>query len=322
MAQNTGLYVILSLFLIVLVSGIGTFVYYAQQTAAPSSPQAVENQEKQVADLKSGKIASIELYVEDKEAVDKSTKVQRAVYAIDESGNKVFDGDSSSTSARVTGNSNVGRTLDVWAFNNSGTKSYGEKFSFKVEEQSVQKEIPTHTALGGIPLMELYDKNSLTGKNISLGASQTDTFQKLRIQANESAKAFYLGGVFVDTAAGTNISNIDMSGMTTKGINLAKSTAGFGSSARQEKVNFHFKLDTPVLLKQWEDIYTAPVIIEADGDGCVVETIDFYVYDVNFFRSSKEGKFIEFGSETDSSTPEDVGVTDTNHYLRTYCKSS
>lgn len=345
-SKNKTTMVLLSILVIFILAMGVYFVYYTQRqqtfvgetctvdTECNSGFECISGScEKIITSTLKGKAATESVFAYDKAADTPSTSklnaplylIESPVVTTDKVTGDAFaaDGTTLSTSARtaVTEGLNVGDTIIAIAANNT---YYGKWSAVKtIESQAENLDLDSYTTIGsssGDIILKDEDESTVTpgggATNLTLGASQTESFYELKIKNNNTNKAWNVGGWFIDEAAGTNISSFSGTG-TTEGsfaVGYSKSTTGLGRTDTDDVV---FTLAEPVLLLEYDYITIKKLQVQADGDGCKAtsgEVFSVYVFDKAWYRSSKENA-MKYGFETDADSPSDIGASD---YSETY----
>ena len=155
--------------------------------------------------------------------------------------------------------------------------------------------------------------NGEGGTNLTLGASETESFYYLKIKNNNTNSAWNVAGFFIDKAANSNITTFSGEGTTTENYAVSYAKDGTFGLERTDADDVMFTLATPVMLLEYDQIKFNDLQVRADGDGCAAvdsgEAFSIYVFDKAWFRSSKENAMM-YGAETDSDSPVDVGAND------------
>lgn len=265
---------------------------------------------------KVGDVSSLGVQVRDISNNNQNTKVAVAVYCQDDTGAFIIDATTSSTSAEITGRTEIGRTVTCWAFNST---YQSEPVVQKIDGESPHIvisafRVPTNAKI------QFYNDQYNTGyltANVTVGASGTGTLQKMRFTNNNTDTIYPLGGFYLDVAEATNITVIDMaggvilSGMDKTSSLLVDSSVSTGVSARKTKWEYVFEIDDDasesgnqaLLLEENDYLETGSISVTGDGDGCVTagEDIAPYAFVRGYYRSATDG--VKYGIETDSQTP-------------------
>jgi len=333
MAKTSNVIVGLIAFLVItvlLVGGLGVYYMAKQQTAlerreAEVVPPALVGKSvtlsavayDQAADSPSSTQAVAPLYVilEPTEVTD--TKVKGNGFAA--------DGTSLSSSARtdVTSGLKVGNKIIAIAVNktvSAGTGYYGVWSDVKeLDGQQVLLDLDVYkvAASGGQITLRDKDENTIDigggDVNLTLGASETEQFDYLRIENNNTNAAWNVVGFFIDKASGTNLTGFSIGASSkTEGtyeIGLAETDKGLERTDADDEV---FEFAEPIMLLEYDYIKVTDLQVKADGDGCASttgEAFTIYIVDGTWFKSSKENAMI-FDWEDDSDSPSDVGASD------------
>lgn len=198
----------------------------------------------------------------------------------------------------------------VLAFNNT-YGSWNGPIEISVTDESPTAEVKIYTISRDMKIV-LYDKddNSLNigSANLSLSGGQTDTFKKLRVEANSSNAGFNWCGVYIDLAANTNVSTAafaDSSAVSFENNGLS----GTLPLSRTTNDDFNWKLSTPVMVVEWKYYDTGSLSIEATGNDVLTEAYTLYAVDCAYFYSAQDSEVL-IGPEDDQTAPTDVGARD------------
>lgn len=333
----TGVWVILSIVLIVAVGGFGFMAYQSQkQTALEEQRQKAElAKPTETASIESnvGKVAVLKASATDKENNNPNTQVavparfwkanKDGIWETFASGGaqykkytgsfKEWIGSSatvalSSTTTTSISPVNVGDIVCGSAFNGTGTSVsfIGETSCVELATEAESLKLPTHTGCTATQLQGvIYSTGSTTGQNISVGVNGDNSFDKVYLRVNSTDCAYNLGGFYVDTTSGTNVDDINL-GSETKP--LTKSNKAI--KRIKEKDDYVFELDAPLLMHENEKFYTGSLSVSADGDGCSpAERLNVSAYDSAQYLPIA-GLALASGAEDDQSSPADVGSPD------------
>lgn len=300
---------------------IGLLAYYVFFVGAEPSTQRVVQQSAQ--DLaqatKSGDVASVGVYVRDISGNNINQKIAIPIYCQDDSGNFIIDATTSSTTAETTGKSTIGKTVTCWAFDS--THQTLTPVGIVIDEEAEHVVIDAYN-VSVTGKLQFYDDTYTTGSNgvinITMGASVTDTFQKMRYTNNNTDRNIPLGGFYFDIIELSNVSTMDvsgsavLSGMDHSSTNIVKSTLSTGVSARNTLWNFVFEIDDdagasgnqPLLMEENDYLESGSVSLTADGDGCsgTSDKISSYAFTKGYYRSNTENSVKE-GHESDATVP-------------------
>ena len=286
------------------------------------TPQATVQQTTQTAQqvaqaTKTGDVSSLGVYVRDISNNNINTKVAVPVYCQDDAGSFIIDGTSSSTTAEITGKTEIGRTVTCWAFNST---YQSEPVTVKIDGESPHIVIDSYKVPTSAKL-QFYDDTYTTGTggaiNMSAGADATDTFQKMKFTNNNSDTMLPLGGFYFDIIESSNVSALDisgsasLSGMDKATTQIVESDLSTKVSARKTLWDFVFEIDDDssqsgnqaLLMEENDYLETGSVSVTADGDGCSgsADLISSYAFTKGYYRSNKEDS-VKYGHETDATT--------------------
>lgn len=286
--------------------------------------------------VSSGDISQLKIYVYDRANNDQSTKVAMQVYCLDQKGNMVIDGDTSSTTTALTGTANKGDKLTCYAFNATYMAKEGK--SIDVTEDSTPISLDTYKAFGaGQAKIQFYTNTYATGTagviNVTIDSANTQaTLKSMRFEVNGSQMYYPLGGFYFDTVVTSNVSTIDLGGSAVltgadhASTQLVSSNLASKVSARKEKWNIVYEVDDksseagnqPVWLKSGNVLETGTVTITDNGNTCnqASDLISSYAFAKGFFKSALTNGGIKFGHETDAVTPSAIlsDITGDNFY--------
>jgi hypothetical protein len=325
------------LILALLVVAVGVVVYMTS-----TSQQAIQKQAEIVTNATtSGDYAQISVKVHDISALNENTQIAVPVYCVDDLGNVIIDGTSSSTSADIKGSTARNRVISCYAFNSTvqtstaNTKGY---WDVAINQDSVPIVIDAYT-VATVSLVKFYNKDGTVSGTDGLvnvtgvGADKKVTLQKLYIENNQSYKWLPLAGVYVDKIANSNVTKVDFSGSASKG-SFTDSSWGTRVSARSEIWNFVMSANggantlgtlnnagiMPIMLEDGDSLTTGTVSVTGDGEGCnpagTAESLTSYIFTSGFFRSQKTGaKPVQFGYETDASSSAVITADITGGYV-------
>jgi len=331
MARSTKSRLTLAVIFGILILGLlawGIYSFNVQQSALRE--QQEQQQQEQPADLLAGKAATLSVYAYDQAAdTPATTKAIVPFYLVESptvssreiTGAVNVDGDALSSTARTSFTEGlvVGDVVVGLAAN--GTY-YGKPSASKtIDGQSVPLDVNVYAIAtsGGDVIIKDKDETTLTVSatgtaNLTLGASQEEPLHYMRIENNNTNLAWNVFGFFIDKPAGTNITAFTGSGVTTGHAAVGYSKGG-NDLVRVETDDEIFYFNEPIMLLEYDYIQLNDLAVKADGDGCAADdTFTIYVFDANWFRSSKKVALM-LGAETDADSPADVGAGD---YSETY----
>lgn len=254
---------------------------------------------------------------------------------------KFIDATASSATAEITGKTVIGEKIKCWAFNS--TFQTLEPVEVDVTGESVHIVIDGFTSLGaGYGNIKFFDDSfASAGVNISVSASSTSTFQKMRFTNNGTDTSYNLGGFYFDTIESSNVSLIDITGgATVSGVsgktstNIVDSDLATDVSGRRTSWDFVFEVDDdsgkagnqPIYLEENDYIETGSVSVTADSSGCQAgagDPVTTYGFAKGWYRSAKSGEGVKFGHESDAQSPSAIvtdiaGTTDNGIF---YCQA-
>lgn len=261
-----------------------------------------------------GKAATLSVNARDKAADDVTTRATVPVYIKDPQGVWIETGGTSTsttTSQAFTAGISVSNTpYQVLAFNASFQSSDGPK-DFAISDEAKVADVSVYRVANQLELI-LFDKDNIAtlagNSNLSLGAGETSNFNKLRIRVNQTNVGYNLYGFFWDMNANTNISSISM-----KNGEISIEPVNSLPLARTQLDDLSFKLTTPLLMYEFDDVETGNIVVQADGDNPpgvdAAESFRLYAVDAAYYYSAK-GEGVKFGPESDATSPADVGSLD------------
>lgn len=292
-----------------------------KQTTTQEKTTNTETTKEIVKETKSGGVASIGVYVRDVGQKNTNTKVAVPVYCQDDAGIMVIDGDTSSTTAEITGKTSLNKQITCWAFNS--TYQTKKPTVVTVDEEFKHVVIDTFNVPTSASIT-FYTDTLATGTggaiNVTgVGADLTGTLNKMRIKNNNTAKILPLQGVYFNIVTGSNISKIDVSGGATISggdhsstmLNDVTGKIATSVSTRKDNWDYVFEFDDDaqasgnqaLLLEEGDYVETGNVKVTGDGDGCssAGELVSSYGFTSGFYRLTK-GTGVASGYETDASS--------------------
>ena len=311
--RGVGMNAFLWVFVFAVVALIGVVLWTTQSDQAIQQEVAVT--EQTISSIKEGDTASLRINAYDKTNNNAGTLLATPVYCT-KNGGLVADGTSLSTTARTTVSVNTGDTVQCITFNGTGVRGgfYGLDWkSTAIPTEIVDLDLDAYKVADSVQI-KLYSTSGIVVNegtaintvNITLGVSQTDTLNSLRLKTNESDRAFNFKGFYFDTVVGTNVSNIEVG---SGGNGLQKGNYIIDYS--KDQADFILDVATPILLEEFDEVDFGSIKFTADGDGCpdnvLGDLIYIYPYDSAPFRSQKE-QTIKFGYQNDADSPTDVGA--------------
>lgn len=271
---------------------------------------------------KVGDVASIGVFVRNVAHTNINTKVGVQIYCQDDSGTFVIDGTVSSTSAETTGKTTIGKTVTCWAFNS--TYQTLEPTITKIDEEAKHIVIDSYKVnVETTAEIDYYDDTFTVAdggiSNLSVGASSSDSFYKLRLKNGQTSQFLPVGGFYLDVNESTNITNIDMSGaVALRGMDhataqLVKSSLVTGESTRRARWDYVFEFDDDageagnqaLILEDGDYVETSAIVVESSV-GCTATSHDgtsfrTYVFTKGYFRETLNTG-VSYGHETDAAS--------------------
>ena len=270
---------------------------------------------------KSGNIATIGVYVRNLANNDINTKIAVATYCVDDLGTMIIDSTASSTSAEITGKTSVGRTVTCYAFNTTVQTKTPTAIPITQEYTHIVVDAYLMSETGKILLYDDSLKTSTGNGTVNVtgvGASQTGTLQKLRVQNNNTDRMYPLGGIYFPTVSGTNISSIiadgsaTLSGMSQTTTQIVESTLSTKVGTRTDNWENVFEVDSDsskagnqfLLMEENDYLETGIVSVSGDGDGCsgYADTITAKTFIKGYSRSTKAETILADVAETDADS--------------------
>lgn len=331
-----GIQIAVWLLVVVVIGGtIGTLYYQNKQTVLQEKRDVEKEAEEKGTELPTAKKNEITVLkasaYDEEDNNDAQIAVDGYFWTVDADTGKFlgFIGGSSANSLPSTGTLSIspvvtGQKVHGIAFNNTGGVGgrigyYGEvETKTKLGHETIISEgeemlLKSHRICRNDQMEGLITySGSDTNKNISLGASTSDSFEKTRLRINGTDCAYRLGAILVDTIAGSNIENVDLTEDTT-----ALSETPISIKRIKEKDDYVFELDTPKLLIEGQKYYTGTLFVKADGDGCSsAEAVNVSAVDYASYKSAKlkdgNGDLLGIleGYEDNADSPADVGGDD------------
>jgi hypothetical protein len=320
--------VITSLLVILVIAIVGLGVYFVwsnqQQTAQG------EKIAQTTSTTPTGKPATVSINAYDKAS---TTQAQTAalLYVIKNptvtadgiTGTFVADGSVLSATARtdISSGLNTGDTYLAIASNNTYF-SDGDTTTNTINSQSSTDDVYVYKAANSFAwtINKVAGGSNLnnvgTDKNLSLGASETASMNKIEITINQSGTAANIAGLYFDKALNTNISVIDVSDGYTGSPAITKANIAFASNTNADVV---FTFDKPVLIKSYGKVTLSDAIkLTANGNGCGTgETLTVYAFDKIWIKSSVNPAKMIYAYESDSTTsPLDIGITNPSQSIK------
>ena len=299
--------------------GVGAFLY---NQSTPSTQSIVQGATA-VADLqKAGKVASVGVFVRDLANDDVNSKIAVATYCMDDNGQFIIDGTTSSTTAEITGKTTVGSTITCYAFNS--TVQTMKPSTIRVDGEVAHVVIDAYSvSVGGT--VDFYDDTFTVADNgvanLSITSEGSDTYQKFKFTTTDSDEFYPLGGFYLNTVEDTNVSVIDFTGSATVGGVSGKSSTSIVDSALSTRVSarksnwdFVFEIDdsdavpgnsgnNPIILDENDFIESGVINVESDNSGGCAndELVSFNSFTKGYYRQS-QGTGIGYGHENDATS--------------------
>ena len=327
---------------VILVTMVGMMYWLINSTKSVTSevlqPRTTQETIQQISEATGqGKAATFKVFAVDEEA-ENSNKLATTAYCwVKGKEGTLLDGGSvslSSTTATSVGGVVVGDTIECIAYNETATEEgyYGLLKSLSIVDENEQLELPVRRHTESL-LMEIWDNgDALTlQNNITVGASATQSLDKIKVELNTTNVALHLGAFAMDVPVGTNITDITMASTASvnrngePAVDLGSTVTITESSATptrlREQSNFYFRVTSNkedyFVLEEYDFIETGAISISSDGDGCggidgnadtiVIIALDWAPYQ-SVQTATKDQ--ILFGVENNEATPVDIGADD------------
>jgi len=259
-------------------------------------------------------------------------------------------GQSTLTTAEVTENVQTCSSAKVIAFQPTDTFVYygipvdlniGAGQNPKVQ-LAVLRANSNGSRFGEQPKVDFYYQNAIkvpgyggqvvgqaVSANISLGISQSDSFDKLEISQNTTNKALQIGAFVFDQASTGGIDTISLgtgsidrqsraSARSSLLPSIAKTTYSINSGAnkytykrlsRTSKADFIIELAEPVMLMEYDKLITGSMKVKATSAGCATgEQVNMTIVDVSHFITANNQ--LGLGVEKDDASSSEVGTQD------------
>jgi len=295
------LHPLIALMAVAVVLGIGFIGYQATQTAVEPTvtTPAVTATGAVASDV--GDAATVKFRAYDQQANNKGQVAATLYVRQAEDGALLNDGTAMSASDSTNSGTTIGKTLEAVAFSST---YYGELASIPVVEETQQESLNVHTVETTSPHITLFDDGSSMTLdagvyNLTIGADQTNTIDKIHVEVNTSNNAYNLKAIaFNVTGATDNLDNIVVGG-------LSEGTL----PTRLKDHDYYWELPDAVLLEEFDTFETGTVQFEASGTN-PNQDVNICLVDEGYYRSIASGKELLTGVEDDQSTPSDVGGSD------------
>lgn len=290
------------LLVIAAVALVGLVAYQqfgAQQTAIPPADTGAASVNSNVGSAASLRILAMDYG--DKDAAP--TQVASTAYVEQTNGqhNLIANGQSLSASARTSVASTVGVKFRAASFDST---YYGDIKEGTVEYENTNLDLVNY-AIGNVTA-DVYDfggKLASNARNLTLGAGQTDSFDKIYLQEDTANKVFRLKMICMDVPANSNISDVSINEMTEVSV---PSRLRRGSN----NYDYCFQLGSYKQLDEFADWSSGAVSFTADGSNNPgVESVSVAIIDESLFIGKDQT--IKSGVENEASPPANVGQTDT-----------
>ena len=287
----------------------GAYLIYSQSTVQQTVVGTQTIDGTTVSSTLLGKSATLSLNARDQSADDITTRKGVPVYILDPSGNWAESGGTSTSSSAsqdfTSGIVVSEKPYKATAFNNTYGSVNGLQ-EILVSTQGITADIPVYTISGSLEIT-LFDVDDsalikVGGANLTLGAGETQQFNKLRIKNNLSNTGYRVYSIYMDLDQNTNVSSIS--------INDAKvESEGSAPLSRVTTDDKTWKFKSSEILYEYKQVELTNIAVQSDGDGTSGESYTLNIVDGEYYFSSK-GEGVKFGAETDSTTPTDVGTGD------------
>lgn len=302
-------WVFVGLFFLVVLGGGAYLLWGGDDTT-----QQTETAGAVAAATKTGDVSSIKVYVRDLANDDVNTKLAVATYCQDNDGTFIIDGTTSSTSAEISGQSTIGKTVTCYAFDS--THQTMTPAVVKVDEEVEHVVIDAYT-VSTTATADFYDDTFTVAdngaSNITIASEGSDTYQKMKFTTTGADKFYPLGGFYVNTVESSNISLIDITGSAVVGGVAGKSSTQIVDSslttrvsARKSAFDFVFEINdgadnAPIILDENDFIETGVVNVESTNSGgcAVTELVQWSSFTKGYYREAT-GTGIGYGHETDA----------------------
>lgn len=269
---------------------------------------------------KTGDVSSIKVYVRDMANDDVNTKLAVATYCQGDDGVFIIDGTTSSTSAEISGQTTIGKTITCYAFDS--THQTLAPSVIKVDEEVEHIVIDAYT-VSTTATVDFYDDTFTVAdngiSNITIASEGSDTYQKLKF-TNTGSDAWYpLGGFYVNTVESSNVSLVDITGSAVVGGVADKSSTQIVDSllttrvsARKSAFDYVFEINDgnpsvgnngnqPIILDENDFIETGVVNVESTNSGgcATAESVTWASFTKGYYREATNTG-IGYGHETDA----------------------
>lgn len=312
-----------------MVVAVGSLSYFGwqitqQSIAGTDVVQVQETAQATAAGLKVGDAATLKTRAYDRESAANS-QVAATLYVEEWNGQGggvgdfqlIEDATAMSASAATSTATSVGAHLKVCSFDST---YYGNCDEVLVDKETKPISIDSfaHVGSGSTAVkLTLYDSGSaLTVNNLTLGSGQTDALDYLRLEVNQSNKAFNFKMLAFDLGATNNITNIEAAGnLAFEGLSGASGSLTESSVVPRRlrsALDYVFIVDSAIMLHEWEVLKTSSLSFQAESGQNPYEDLTIYVIDESRFKSVQgaTANRILVGVETDADSAADVGASD------------
>lgn len=312
--------------LVVAMLGIVIFVPGLLPSQSAVSPSVQTEVAQTANEVKKGGIATFGVDVRDISQTNVNTKVAATFYCQDDEGNMLADGTTASTSGYTNVKTTLGSTVTCWAFD-STYQTY-EPTNIEITSEYDTVTLDAYNLSTSATGDFFKDGNFTASQTLTVTADNEDTLDKLRLKNSAVSGSGWLplGGIYFDTVASSNVSDIDATGgvtlygMDATSAKLVTSDLNTRVNSRKESWDYVFEIDADsaepgnqVLLMEENDYFETGVItVKGDGDGCggADETITPYTFQKGYYRKTL-GDGIGYGHETDASSSTAIGTDQT-----------
>lgn len=318
-----------------LVSLVGLAFWLApglkQQTAVGEGTPAAKQVEQVSTALKEKTASIIKFRARDVETDNAQVATSLSVSYADDGGATKLSADATAMSASdaTSVTSEVGRKVKACAFNQ--TTYYGLCKEFVVSGEAPEVDLDVFATANArsqlkVECFDSSDNNVDNGvggfRNCStaIGASQTVSFTRIRIEVNATDVAYNFKGYGFNLTSGSNIEDIT-SGGAIRTENLVP-TLGMASSGTVTKgsepdrlssfgYDYVFYVDNAIMLHEWDVLSTPGIQFKAKQTN-PDEMANLLIIDEALFKSTVDStkNQILSGVETNANTEVDVGAID------------
>lgn len=276
-----------------LLSGVISIKPGGEPSVVPTVPETAG----QPGAVEVGKSATLEVAAFNDQA-DSATQVALAtgMYAW-KNGVLIMNGGALVADDRLDINAATGDELTLIAFDSTYPYAKPQTTTIKSETQFENLAVSDVIAGGNLQIKYYYDGAVLSApETVTMGADEVLALDDISLKINTNNAAFNLGAVCFDTITDSNISNIDVNGLTKITVpERIDNTVDYCYEAPEQ------------LLTEWETFKTGNIEITADSDN-PAENVTVYVIDKAPYI--KIDQTLGFGYETDETSPSDVGLAD------------